>query len=421
MKLKILQEKYKNKDIRTISKNIFSLSLLNVINYIFPLIIIPFLTKVIGAKLFGVYSFSYSIIQYFVLIVNYGFQFSATKELAINRDNQNKINEIFSSVLIARIILSLLSIVILFIITIIIPKLYAEKTLILFGLGIIFGQALIPTWLFQGMEKMKYLTCISAVSKIIIAILIVLFVKSPNDYQLVNLFYSIGFITTGLISIYLSKRFFKIRFKFSSIQPIKNQFVKGWFLFISNLGMNLYREMNIIVLGFLVPFEYVGYFSAADKIIRVVKSFITPVAQSLFPFFGRKLHLKSLEFNSSFKKYKKIGIYYSITLLIIALLILFFSPILIKWFLGSEFNRTIINVQILTITIIFGGMNYYYGILGLVNLNKEKSFTFFVWISGIISIICCLILSNHYYEYGAAIATTIAEIFLFFMIIKKIP
>ena len=98
----------KNKEYKQIGTNILSLTLLNVVSYISPLLLIPYLIRVIGAEKYGIYIFAWTFVSYFVYLVNYGFDFTATKQIAINKDNPNEISKIFSSVIIIRIFITIL-------------------------------------------------------------------------------------------------------------------------------------------------------------------------------------------------------------------------------------------------------------------------------------------------------------------------
>ena len=124
----------KVKDHHRLIENFFSLSALNIINYLFSLILIPYLTIVLGVKNYGLYAFAFAIINYFVLFVNYGFDFSATKQVAIIRDDKNGLDRLFSTVMTVRIMLPLISVLILYILVISIDKLSMEKELIFSGI-----------------------------------------------------------------------------------------------------------------------------------------------------------------------------------------------------------------------------------------------------------------------------------------------
>ena len=97
-----------------ILESIFSLSILNVLNIFLPLITLPYLIRVVGLEKYGAYSVVYAILQYALLFSSYGFIYSTTKEISQNRNNIEEVNQIFNSTIVARIVLSIVSLILLF-------------------------------------------------------------------------------------------------------------------------------------------------------------------------------------------------------------------------------------------------------------------------------------------------------------------
>lgn len=411
--MKNLKKIISNNENKRLIENFFSLSILNVINYIFPLILTPYLTRILGVNNYGSYVFAYAIINYFVLIVRYGFDLSATKQVALKKNNNEQLNNLFVSVLYGRIILSIISIFLIIVLISTIPKLSHDKLSYIYGIGIIIGIAITPTWFFQGMENMKFITIINFLIRLSSTILILIFIKNSSDYNLVLLFHSIGFLAGGLFSLFFAFKFFKIKFKIPRIKQVIEQMKDGWYVFLSTVGMNFYRESNIIILGFLTNYHIVGYYAAAEKLVKLIQSFNVPFVNTLYPYFGRKLNQNNSL--NEFTKYNKIGFYYIIILIIITLIAFFCANLIVKY-LGEQYTDSIIDFRILSLVIIFGGFNYYFGVLGLVNIGKEKYFSRYVWISGIVCIILCITLSHILKDIGAAIAMVAAEFLLTIMI-----
>lgn len=406
----------KNKDHHKLLENFFSLSVLNIVNYLFPLVLIPYLTSTLGVEKYGLYAFGFAIINYFTILVNYGFDFSGTKQVAIIRDNKIVLNRVFSSILTIRLLLVLVALVLLTVLIVLIPRLYLERELLISGIGIFIGIALIPIWLFQGLENMKIVAIVNFCSRLFSTILIFLFVKEQMDYKLTLLFQSCGYLVGGVLSIILSFRMFQIKFVLPKISELSFQLKDGWHIFLSTVGMNFYRESNTIILGFLTNYTIVGYYAAAEKIVKVVQSFTSPLVNTLYPYFGRRMNVGENK-SKSFLLFKKIGIYYSFLLIFITISVFSLSPWIIRNYLGVIYVSSITNIQIMSFVIVFGGLNYYYGIIGLVNVGKEALFARAVWISGILSLLVCIILSRIIFDKGAAIAMVFAEVLLFLQIV----
>ncbi|MFB6340423.1 flippase [Saccharicrinis sp. FJH62] len=410
-----LKELRSNKNFKRVAENFFSLSILNGLNFVFPLILIPYLTRVLGVDGYGVYAFSFSILSYCMLLARYGFEFSATRQIAIVRSDKHKLNKLFYSVLFARIGLIGVAFIILNILILLVPKFTTIKEELFYGAGIFVGSALIPVWFFQGMENMKFMTLINFLVRLSSTVLIFVWVKSPDQIHVALGFQSVGYIFGGLVSIILAIKLFKLSFVFPHLKEVWFQLKDGWHLFISTLGMNFYRESNTIILGLLTNEMYVGYYAAAEKIIKAVQAITSPFVNAIYPFFSRKLNDNNSE-DKSFKLYNKVGIYFGALLLILTVLVLLFSPWGVVHYLGSNYEHSILTIQILSFVVFLGGLNYYYGIIGLVNMKKEKYFTRSVWVAGVISIVVCVSLSNILFANGAALAMVSAELILFVQI-----
>ena len=202
-KLKQLFARLKqSKDGKTLVANFGYLSLLQVAGYVFPLITMPYLARVIGAEGFGKIAFAAAIMVWFQTIADWGFCYTATRDVAKNRDDKEKVSEIFSNVFWARILLMFVSFVALSICVMTIPKLRENANVIMISFLMIPGHIMFPDWFFQAMERMKYITILNIISKTLFTIAIFLFIKERDDYILQPLFTSLGFVVSGIIAMY---------------------------------------------------------------------------------------------------------------------------------------------------------------------------------------------------------------------------
>ena len=411
-----LLNKRKNNEIKTVIKNFISLSSLNLLSFIFPIILIPFLTRKIGIEFYGQFVFSYTIFQYCLLFVNFGFDYSATKLISINRDDKLLVSDILTNITLIRFIIAVFASLVLILTFVFIPILSKYKLLYFMGLGILLGQAITPFWLFQGIEKMGYITFINLFTRAISTGFIFLFIQNPSDFYLINFFYSIGFLISGILCLFLINSYFKIKFTRPSITKMKFYLKNSWHIFLSTVSMSFYREANIIILGFTTNYAFVGQYGAIEKVIKALQSLMEPLSKALFPFFGRKLN-NSVGIDSGFGKFGK---FYGILLLLLTCILYFIGPKFLIWYLGESFISISLVFKVLLPVVFFGGLNYYFGIIGLINLGFNKYFFKIVLISGIFSISMCYFLSQFLGIIGASIAMTSSEFLLLILILNKI-
>ena len=170
--------KAKSKSGKVIIVNFFSLSIIEVVAKLSPWITLPYVTYVIGLEKFGLVTFADAFSAYFLTVVDYGFAFTGTKEVAQNRDNKDSLHHIYNKIFTSKIILLLLSLVIYLLIIFIIPSFSNEKLLYLYSFIIVVANVFSPKYLFQGVERMKYIAYFDISAQILKILLIFIFILS---------------------------------------------------------------------------------------------------------------------------------------------------------------------------------------------------------------------------------------------------
>ena len=160
--MKIDAEIINKEDFKTILNNFFSLTLLKVLTYILPLITFPYLIRVLGVEKFGLIMFAQATMYYFEIVVDFGFNLSATSEVALNAKKVNKLNEIISAVFSIKCFLLIISFLILFIVLSIFDRFTDDYLIYYYSFLKVIAITFFPVWFFQGIEKMKYVTYITS-------------------------------------------------------------------------------------------------------------------------------------------------------------------------------------------------------------------------------------------------------------------
>lgn len=276
-----------NKDEKKVYKNVSYLSILQMFNYLLPLLTMPYLVRVLNAEMFGLVAFSQAFIQYFVIIVDFGFNLSATKDVSIHRNNKEKLSEIFSSVLIIKMSLLLVFFVVWCAMVFSIDKFRSYYLIHLYTYGMVVGNAIFPVWFFQGQEKMQYITILNVVAKTVFTVLIFLAVRVETDYLLVPLFNSLGQFVVGSVSLYIIFTKFDMVFFIPSLQVLKRYLFDSFHLFLSRACLSLYTVANTVFLGFVTTNEVTGYYAVAEKLIRAMEGLIQPLTDAVYPYVAR--------------------------------------------------------------------------------------------------------------------------------------
>lgn len=273
---------------KALVNNFFSLSFLQVANYLLPLITFPYLVRVLGVEYFGLLAFANATIAYFNMITDYGFVLTATRDIAVHRDDHNKVIEIFSSVMTIKFFLMCISFILLCILVLSFDKFSGEIIVYMFTFGTVIGQMLFPVWFFQGMERMKYITILNILAKIIFTVAIFIFVKERTDFFIVPMLTTIGALIAGVFSLVLIRKDFGIVFKIQKISTLKIYLMEGWQVFVSRFYVTLYTTTNVFILGLLTNNTLVGYYSIATKIVDAVGAPFEPANQTIYPYLAKK-------------------------------------------------------------------------------------------------------------------------------------
>lgn len=406
LRSKILATEYKS-----LLENFFSLYILQLARYILPFITFPYLVRNLGVDNFGLLAFAMSFAGYFQILTDYSFNLTAVKDLSINRDKSDIVNRIFNSVFFTKLLLAFFSVIILLCFVLLIEKFRENWIVYIFSFYVIFANVFFPVWFFQGIEKMKYITTLSLIAQSISTMFIFILIQTKDDYWKVPLINGTGILFSGLISLWLINRKFNINFKFPALKEILFQLITGWNIFLSNIAINIYTVSTVFILGLLTNNTFVGYYSAADRLIQAVKGLMTPVSQSLYPFISKKFH-ESLSSGIFFVR--RVFIYVSLFTSFISVLIFIFADKIIFLIIGEEYYESINVLKILAIHPFVISLSNILGIQTMVPLGKTRAFRNILILASVINILLSLFLVPVYKHIGSAISVTIVEFFVTF-------
>ena len=351
---------------KVIVQNLSYLSVLQLFNMAVPLLTYPYLIRVLGKETYGLVIFAQALVSYLVILVNFGFNISATKEISVHRNNKYKISEIVSSVFILKGILFLLSVVILFILLNVIPQAEGYKILFYLTMYLCLYDWIFPIWYFQGIERMKYITILNVVSRSIFLILIFVFIHSRDDFLWLPIINGMGAIVASLIALYIIIVKQKVSLTLPSSKVIFSYFKDSVPIFISNVSIRLYVSSNKVIIGTFLGMGDIAYYDLAEKIVRLLKTPQGILNQVLFPKISKE---KDIGF---VKRIFKISFWMNMALLV---LVLVFSKPMIMFLGGADMLPAIPVVVILSITIPIVAMSNVFGIQLLLPFGYNKIFS----------------------------------------------
>src|SRR5699024_10424851 len=351
----------KSKDGKVLASNFGYLMLLQIAGYVFPLITIPYLARVIGVDGFGKIAFAGSVMLCFQTVSDWGFNYTATRDVARNRDNLEKVSEIFSNVLWARIFLAVVSFALLYLLIATVPYFNENKDILLVTFLLVPGHILFPDWFFQAMERMKFITFFNLLTKALFTVLVFVFVTEKEHYIIPPLLTSLGFLLSGAGAMYLILGKWGVKLKGPNFNEVLDTIKNSTDIFINNISRNLYNSFSIVLLGFWGGSTANGILEAGRKFVRLSQNFANIIDRVFFPFLSREIQFH--------KRYA------AATLALISsgvVLLILLAPYLIRFFYTEEFLPAVPILQFMAISIIFTSMNSIYGTNFLVLKGRER-------------------------------------------------
>lgn len=384
-----------NKDYKVLASNFGYLTLLQVAGYLFPLINIPYLARVVGAAGIGKVAFGSAVATWFLSVSTWGFNYTGTRDAARNREDKDKLSEIFSNVLWARFTLTVIGFIILLFLIAVIPSFRENWLVLLMSFLIIPANIIFPEWMFQALERMRYITILSLVSKLIFTLSIFVVVKEPGDYYLQPLMHAIGGVVAGGIALYFIICRWEIRLVKPSFKMIYSTIAKGSNIFINNFFPNLWNSMSTVFLGAFYGSVANGILSAGNKCLTIFQQFFSILSRTFFPFLSR--HLDKHDF------YAKTSILLSA---LFSFLLFVFAPLFIKIFYTDEFEDAILLSRIMAPSLFFLTISEVYGTNYLILKGRERLIRNITVSVSVFGLFLSWILIYHFSAYGAAITLT---------------
>ena len=381
---------------KTLTKNFSALAVLQAMRYLIPFIVLPYVTPIIGVTHFGEIAVAYAIALIFQTVVNFSFDFIGARDVARNREDMGKVSEIVSTILCARIVLYVIAFVLLGGIVLAVPKFREIWLLILISVVTAFFSMHVSEWFFQGIEKMEHITIVNVISRVVYIVLIFTFIKEREDYLLYPIFNLLGFVMASMYSIVMMTRRYKCRLHIPPFSKILDSFKIGKDLFVNQVCMSLCINLPNILLGTISGSAAAGLYDAAGKLHNAGKHSIDVLNRTFFPFLSRQMDKHT--------GYRRINFFFS---LLLAVLLFFLAPLLIRLLYSDEFLPAIPLLRILAVSVFFTGISSAYGVNYLLLIGREKFLRNITLTVTLLGVVLFVVLTYLYSTVGAAVAVVI--------------
>lgn len=268
---------------RGILSNISSMAIVQGMALIIPLMTLPYLLRTLGPSAYGKYAYAYAVLMCFDIFVRFGFDLSATKMIAECRGCAGRVSQVFWSTLLAKKILLILAFVLLFTLAKVTGMSPKDSQLYMLGFLVVVGSSLLPTWLYLGLEEMKYLAMLNFNLQLIYLALMFMLVKAESDYVYVAFSYGVSSVLVGIFGLTFAIK----RFKLGSPKNVGVDIVEAWrnsyHYFLSRVANDGARHLSIMVVGAGFGPVVLGVYSAIERMFFAFVSVGGIVSQAIYP------------------------------------------------------------------------------------------------------------------------------------------
>lgn len=380
--------------------NIFYLFIQQGYQYLLPLITLPYLIRVFGVEQYGMLMFVQAFVLYFSMVIDYGFLYTGTKAIAIHVSDKEKISEIFSSIITTKLLFFFVSFFVFLILIFSINFFNGNHSLYIITFAQLFGLAINPVWLFQGIQKMKFIAFPNLIVFCFIICLMFLFVKQPSDIFLFQLIVACANLLGGLISLFIVFRIIGLKFHKPDIKNILLEIKTGFHIFNVTLWGSIFVNSITFFLGIFCGNIYVGYYKPAETLMRGITTIFYPVRNALFPYIAA---ISAKAPSVGRKLINKYSFYITLAAIFPCLITFIYPDTILNFITGKTFIDASLIIRMFSfwmmITII--GNNFF--TLGIITFDLVKKLNLFTIISAIVHVIISIILIQAFRHIGAAI------------------
>lgn len=391
--------------IKSVKFNFIMNFILTASNFIFPLITFPYVSRVLGASGTGKVSFAISVVSYFTMVAALGVPTYGIRAAAKARDDQEKLNRTTQEILIIHLFMMILVSIAYIMAILFVPRFQSDRILFLVvGVSILLDP-LGVNWLYQGLEQYGYIAKRSIFLKFVGVILMFMFIHSPDDY----VFYGVTSILASAGSNVLN--FINLR-KYVSLKSVGDYNIKQHLkpiliLFAQVVAVNIYTNLDNVMLGFMKTDLDVGLYAAAVKVKTILTSLVTSLGAVLLPRLSYYImEGRKEEFQALIKKAYNFVIVIAFPLMLFTI---FYAKDCLICLSGNEFIGATLAMQIIAPTIVLIGLSNLLGIQVLTPLNREKQLVYSVVAGAVADLILNMVFIPEMGAAGAALGTLVAE------------
>ena len=401
-----MQERTQHGERWRMASDVLWLYALQGLNYLVPLLLLPYLVRVLGVGRYGLMALAQAVAQYFIIATDYGFNFSAARRIALHREDAREVSRIFHGVLAIKLVLVAAGGLALVTAVLLLPTLRREMWLYLAAYVAVVGNALFPVWLFQGMERMRFISMLTGGSRLAAAGLVLWLVRSPNDAALATLLQSLGWLAAGVAGAVFGARHFELERHPLERGHLLELLREGRHLFASNAAVTLYTNTNVLLVGMIGGNVEAGYFSLADRFLRAVTGLAYPVIQAAYP---RMVRLVAQSRTQALRFLRRLMTVAALVAAAVGAGILLLAPWLARVAFGQAAVAVVPVIRAAAFFPLAATLSGMIGMLGLIPQGLDRAQSRMLFAAGVLNVAVASVWIHHAGAVGGVLSMLLIE------------
>lgn len=336
-----------------------------------PFLVVPYLSRILTTEHFGLIAFATSFNWYFITLVEYGFNLTATRRIAIARDDPERVSQLFSSVMLAKSMLTILGFFLMLTVVLCTPKLRPDLPLFCLSYLAVVGDLMFPLWLFQGLQKMENLVWRDLLAKLISLSLIFAFVRHDDDYMLAAGFQAASTVFAGIVGLATVPFATPVKLRKPNFGEAIQSLREGWSIFLSMAAGSVSYSTNMFLLNLRSGPADVAYYSAAYRLIVAIRMLVSPVVTAVYPHIS---HMASKSRSNAVAFLRRYSLVLAAPFLLAGIILIAAAPLVIRFY-GAKYTPATILLQILALSPFFLALQNSYSTFFMLAFGYEKEYS----------------------------------------------
>lgn len=393
-----------------IKKNFIYSSILTSANFVFPLIVYPYVSRVLGVSNIGICNFVDSLINYCMMFSLMGISIVGIREVASCKNDPVRLSKTFSSLFFLNTIATVIILAILALSVFAVPKLYEYKEMMLVGFFKVIFNYLLIDWFYKGIEDFKYITKYGFTTKVLYVISVFVFVTEKNDYCVYYLLSMLMIASNAIINLWHSRNLVRFRFSAVALKPYLSSFlILGVYILLTSM----YTTFNVTYLGFVCNEAEVGYYTTATKLHVIFLALFTAFTNVMMP------RMSSLFSEGNFGEFKDLLSKSLHVLFVFAMPVVVFSTVLapqiIQIISGSGYEPAVTPMRIIMPLVLIIGYEQIIIIQVLMPLKKDKVIFINSCVGAVVGVLANMLLVSSLKSVGSAFVWISSELVVLMM------